>query len=517
MKPIRAAIYLRVSTVDQGRRGFSLAEQRRACLERARALAGPGPLAVDEFLDTAGGDLIERPELDRARRYVAERRPDFFICLDPDRFSRATYQAILVANEIEAAGTRLEFIQHDYQATSEGRLFFTLRVAIAEYEKAKILERTMRGKRGKMAEGGIPHGLSVYGYDFRSGKEQGSPLVPHPLEAAWVKRIFRWAAEEGLGSEGIARRLNELGVPAKRGGRWHRGVVADILRNPIYMGRLRLNRYDFTGLGSQQQLPPGRRTKRLTPVERPPSEWVEVAVPAILPDDLFLAVQRALRSRAAAWRPAASQRPPRLLSGLAVCPLCGGAMHYAWNSKGPHYLLRCSNRYGSAPRCTAKHQRASPVEEQVVHQVARWLLAEELLAAWEGQLPGGDGEEAALLAAQEQEARARQGRILAMLSKGLVDLEAAEGHLAGIRQQVEALAAERRKLQARLDDRPGGAAITVGSRLDLLLPSEWQHLLRLLLREVVVHPDRAVECRPQLSSRRVHDPGEGALQPAGER
>ncbi|MFZ5824153.1 MAG: recombinase family protein [Bacillota bacterium] len=264
---VTVALYLQVSTVDQGKRGFSIPEQRKACQEKAQTLARMiraeqcEPLSVKtyEFMDTAGGDLLERPELTRAREFVKESRPDYFICLDPDRSIRATYQAILIANEIEAAGTRLEFVQHDYQATSEGRLFFTPRVAIAEYEKAKILERTSRGKRGKMAAGGIPHRIRAYGYDFileaerqirqRDGEPDSGPLVPNPVEAAWVRQMFEWVVGEEIGSQMVAERLSQLAVPSKNGGAWRRHVVADILRSPIYIGQLRLNRWDFTGLG----------------------------------------------------------------------------------------------------------------------------------------------------------------------------------------------------------------------------------------------------------------------------
>ncbi len=526
-RPVRVAMYLRVSTADQGRRGFSIPEQRRACLEKAAALAraraattgGGAELETAEFVDTAGGDLLERPELEQARRYVAAARPDYFVCLDPDRFSRATHQAILVANEIEAAGTRLEFVQHDYQATSEGRLFFTLRVAIAEYEKAKIIERTSRGKRGKLAAGGIPHRIHVYGYDHRPGAPGDQALVPNPAEAAWVEQMFTWVAAERLGSQAVAERLNRLRVPAKNGGVWHRGVVAGILRNPIYVGQLRLNRYDFRGLGGQLQLPPARRSRKITPRLRPAAEWVTVAVPAILPRALFAQAQAVLQQvkRQGGTRLHPGRRG-HLLSGLATCGLCGGPMHYVWNNRLSCYLLRCANRYPSPRRaagpppaaCRQPHQRADRVEQHVWATIQRWLLDPELLQAererqWgdAGLAQGGPEQERTRLQQQMTLAKAAQARVLGLVGKGVVHPEVAAAQLAESSRHVAALEQE----YARL---PAAAAVADVALAPAPAPVHgcWQRWLaeldlpqrqtvvRMLLRAVRVLPGAVAEVVP---------------------
>jgi len=528
-RSVTAAIYLRVSTVDQGKRGFSLPEQRNACLEKARALAHSLESQVEnrlelstfEFVDTAGGDLIERPELTRAREFVRESRPDFFICLDPDRFSRATYQAILIANEIEAAGTRLEFVQHDYQATSEGRLFFTLRVAIAEYEKAKILERTSRGKRGKMAAGGIPHHIRAYGYDHISEAErqirqregEGDPgaLVPNPTEAAWVRQMFEWVVQEEIGSQMVAERLNHLAVPSKRGGAWRRHVVADILRNPIYLGQLRLNRWDFTGLGGQLHLPADKRTKKMTPKERPESEWVTVPVPPIIDPELFERTQATLENmkRRASTRISPGRRG-HLLSGLVTCGLCGGPVHYVWNNKIKGYLLRCANKYPLVrglkvplPVCRLPHIKAGPVEEKVWAKIKSWFVDPELLQAdleRQQAQPGGDQaevqEKLAVMAEQIEEAKTRQSRVLYLVTKGVVHPEVAEAQLGEIKRHLDALERQHESFGQRMAQSTKattGISRVVGmvrdmqedvlAEIDHMSPEERQTLVRMLVRQ----------------------------------
>jgi site-specific DNA recombinase len=543
-RTIKVAVYLRVSTVDQGKRGFSIPEQRKACLEKARALAKAveadslDPVLVEsyEFVDTAGGDLIERPELSNAREFVKESHPDYFICLDPDRFSRATYQAILIANEIEAAGTKLEFVQHDYQATSEGRLFFTLRVAIAEYEKAKIIERTSRGKRGKIAAGGIPHYIKAYGYDHiseperqlrqREGQPDPGTLVPNSTEAAWVRQMYEWVANEEVGSQTIAERLNEMAVPAKNGGPWRRGVVNDIIHNPIYIGQLRLNRFDFTGLGGQAHLPPEKRTKKLTGKLRPEEEWVTVSIPAILEPELWERAQAVLQSikRRSSTRISPGRRG-HFLSGLLTCGLCGAPVHYVWNNKINGYLVRCANRYPlvrglkeTPPTCSLPHIKASLIEAKVWYKLKTWFadpdLLEEDLARQQEEPSEHQVEiraKLAQLAEQLEEAKTRQSRVLYLVTKGVVHPEVAEAQLGEIKRHLDALEQQQEALKQMLGRTNQTAASIdryvgmvrdmqkeVLEEMDEMDLQQRQTLVRMLLKEVVIHSKDRAETVPAL-------------------
>lgn len=386
-----AVIYLRVSTEEQASRGYSLQNQREVCLERARALAAAREQQTGQrielqtliFIDAVSGELLERPELEKVRLFVKEHRPSYFICLDPDRFSRATYHAIMVANEIEAAGTKLEFVNHDYQSTPEGRLFFTLRVAIAEYEKAKVLERTASGRRRKIKEGGLPTGLFLYGFRYDRESEQVSL---DPVESAWVRQIFTWAAEP-VGCQTIANRLNEAGVRTKRGARWYRGTISKMLRQRAYIGEFIVNRLDAKGLGAQRNLPAVRRSKPLTAKPRPEEEWVTVPVPPIIPQELW---ETAQEHRADSRRRRESQSI-YLLSGLLTCGYCGGPVYYRPHKSLGHVLL-CGNRYPymrdlknpPTPCRSLPHQAVAPIENQVW---AGQYLADEARAS--AGLPAG--------------------------------------------------------------------------------------------------------------------------------
>jgi site-specific DNA recombinase len=521
------AIYLRVSTEDQARRGHSLPEQRQACLAKARELGAleerdrghPVHLQSAEFADSAGGDILERPELERLRAFVRQHRPSYLVCLDPDRFSRATYQAILVANEIEAAGTRLEFVQHDYQTTPEGRLFFTLRVAIAEYEKAKILERTARGRRGKINSGGLPTGLNMFGYTYDRDTDE---VTPHRDEAPWVVQIFQWAAA-GLGCQRIATRLNAAGVPTKRGGaRWYRGTVSKILDNSGYIGEIRANRYDCTGLGQLRNLPRERRNpakKPLTPRQRAPDEWVIVRIPPLIPRELWDTV-RALRTGAQTRR---AQHGAGLLSGVITCGRCGAAMHYLPRPYG--YILRCANRYPEGrdmkhtpPKCDMPHLRAGPIDDLAWARITEAFMDPDVIRRYHEERKSStvpDDSRGLLVAELDllqrrlQEQQRAQARLLAVVATGAVDPEVAAAQLQPYKEQAQQLRSELERLENRIKNidhaetgrerrierlqearnqyaEIGITQVDFRRRLERLLPAQRQELVRMLVSEVLV-------------------------------
>ncbi len=527
-----AVIYLRVSTEDQANRGYSLQNQREVCLERARTLATARERQTGQrvelqtviFTDAVSGELLERPELENVRAFVKEHRPAYFICLDPDRFSRATYHAIMVANEIEAAGTKLEFVNHDYQSTPEGRLFFTLRVAIAEYEKAKILERTASGRRRKIKEGGLPTGLFIYGYRYDRETEEVSL---DPVESAWVRQIFTWAAEP-VGCQTIATRLNDAGVRTKRGTRWYRGTVSKMLSQRAYIGEFVVNRLDAKGLGAQRNLPAARRSRPLTAKTRPAEEWVTIPIPAIIPQDLWDQVQ----AQRVDGRPRRASQGVYLLSGLLTCGYCNGPVYYRPHKSLGHVLV-CANRYpymrdlkNPLPPCRSlPHQAAGPIENQVWTLVQTWLTKPVHLLAYLQQRKQGQAaadvlealeREKALLEQQLEEKRLEQSRILAVVRTGALDAESAAAELRPLGQQIGHL----RETLAQLHDRVAAVHLAAKSHeqsmdrlqtlqqdlatqgnatkssLDALDLGRKQTPVRMLVERVVVYPRGLCDVHP---------------------
>lgn len=272
------AIYARVSTEEQAKHGFSIAAQIREC----QAFAGG---AVDLVFADEGvsGETLDRPALRQLRQSIEASEIKAVICLDPDRLSRKLLNQLVLTEEWEEEGVTLSFVHGDYSKTPEGNLFYALRGAISEFEKAKITERMCRGRKEKARQGRVLRDFQIYGYDFEPETEQ---LVRNEEEAQIVQEIFSlFLAPEpnGLSVSAIARLLTAKGVPTKRGAvKWHRQVVSQILQNRTYVGEFYQNKWDASGARIRL---------------RPKEEWILIPCPAIIDLVCFRQVQGRFSSR----------------------------------------------------------------------------------------------------------------------------------------------------------------------------------------------------------------------------
>lgn len=526
MRNVLVVRYRRVSTEDQKEKGYSLPEQTRLCDQRIAQIrdeleaAGESVnMQVVDFEDTMGGDILNRPVLEEMRRFVREHRPDYFVCLDPDRFSRSLVHSLLVKEEIEAVGTKLVFVQHNYDKSAEGKLFYALRGAIAEFEKAKILERTKRGMHGKLRQGKLPYHVAVYGYDFDKERDN---LVVNETEARWVRQIFEWATQ-GVGPLEIRTRLNDMGIPAKKGGPWYTSSIRLMLKNTTYIGEMRCNRYKWEGLSALMQLPKDKRDKPIRSSVRPESEWIIVPTPPLIDRELFDRVQgtfRTLKRRA--------KKGAGILSGLLTCGLCGGAVHYVAHKQYGH-LFRCINRYPSSretkvpmPKCSLPLVKASLIEDQVWDEVTAWILKpDRILEALRHQSNHADRDERLhrLRSAVESletaihAKRQEQANVIRNQTKGLLDDKVAEQLLGEAKAEIDRLTIQLQRASAELADvmkemdsvdqlaqrlTSISAQVQVGTELTKIaleetLPEHRQRIIRILVKEVTCLPDK--RCR----------------------
>lgn len=269
------AIYARVSTEEQAKHGFSIPAQIRECQDRIGTI--PALVFADEGVS---GETLQRPALEDLRQRIRNSQVRSVYCLDPDRLSRKLLHQLLLTEEWERQGVYLYFVNGEYSKTPEGNLFYALRGAISEFEKAKITERMCRGRLEKARQGRVLRDFQIYGYDFDPKEEQ---LIVNSEEGAIVRQIYAWflAPPSGMrGISGIARTLTEASVPTKRGAsRWHRQVVRQILGNRTYIGEFYQNKWDTSN-----------NRVRL----RPQGEWIFIPCPPIIEPRTFAEVQKVL-------------------------------------------------------------------------------------------------------------------------------------------------------------------------------------------------------------------------------
>ncbi len=527
-------VYLRVSTEEQAKKGHSLPEQQEACQAKAREIirqleAERGhkvDIQVREFVDSFGGDLLERPVLEEVRALVRTQRVTHLVCLDPDRFSRSLKWQLIVADEIEGRGTRLVFVQQEYNPDDMmSRAFFQFRGLMSEIDKAKILERTSRGKRGKVKSGRRPNGAAPYGY--RHIKETDELEIYEP-EARWVRAMFEWVETERIGIHLVAKRLNELGVTTRRGGdKWYRSTVREMLMNTSYAGEMTCYRRDTRGLGAIRRLPREKR-RALTPLIRPREEWATVPTPVIVDRRQFDEVQEILAGNPRRGRP----RCTGLLSKLARCGHCGGPMSYARSSDADRTYIRCIRKYAhhldyrpGTAICPMRHHRAERIEAEIWAQICRWLTEPGLLEEYrtsrsDASTVAGDQErldrrlatlEEQLGEKQREQLAVIQAQARRLISEDLADqqLEQLQRHV----ERVEAAIVDARLEQERIAlravqhretaERFGEAAREIVTEQETIqarlasLSRELRHELGVrLIRSVTIHQDGRWEMDP---------------------
>src|ERR671911_2207102 len=144
----RAILYARVSTDEQARSGYSLAQQ----LEALRAHCEREGYEVLEEVSDPGqsGASLERPGMDRVRDLVAAGGISVVLAQDRDRFTREPAYHYLLRREFEEHGAKLRALNDRGDESPEGELTDGILDQLAKYERAKTPERTRRGKLRKL-------------------------------------------------------------------------------------------------------------------------------------------------------------------------------------------------------------------------------------------------------------------------------------------------------------------------------------------------------------------------------
>src|SRR5712691_2470172 len=133
------------------------------------------------------------------------------------KIHKIRYNQARVSEEFDQAGIVLRIVtMPDGAKTPEAQLLSNVRGIIAEYERAKILERTARGRRGRAQAGHVPYGRRTFGYRYVKHGEKGAHYEVDPEEAALVQRIFRLCVTEGLSVYAIAERLTTEDIPTPK-------------------------------------------------------------------------------------------------------------------------------------------------------------------------------------------------------------------------------------------------------------------------------------------------------------
>lgn len=348
---VRAALYARVSTEKQ-REEATIDSQ---LFELKRQIASAGHTLVKEYIDDGySGAYLDRPALEELRAALKTDAFDAVYFLCADRIARDTIHQNIIIGELLYYKKRIIINGKDYEENPENRFALTVLGAVAEFERAKISERMMRGRLHRLRMGVLAsHGCIVYGYTYTKKTGTTAPaLVVNEEQAAVVRSIFEMYASGEHSTSGISRVLEERGVPAYKGGRtWDHGRIVKILKNHTYTGTRYFNTQTVVREVAGIDILGGTK-KRKQLAYRNRDEWIAVKVLPIVSQELFDKAQERLRVAASRYKKLPIQS---LLCGFVRCATCGRL--YASGYSQEKFRLRTggiSTRERGQYKCTRR-------------------------------------------------------------------------------------------------------------------------------------------------------------------
>ncbi|MDZ7370220.1 MAG: recombinase family protein [candidate division KSB1 bacterium] len=353
---MRTALYIRVSTEDQAREGYSIAAQK----SKLQAYCLSQGWEIEDFYidDGYSAKDLNRPEMKRMIKNIQKGLIDCVLVYRLDRLTRSVLDLYKLLEIFEKHNCKFKSATEVYDTTTAmGRMFITIVAALAQWERENIGERVKIGLYQKVKEGGWHGGRTPYGY--RQG-EEGDNLEIDEEEAKTVRLIYDLYLS-GKGDHRIAGILNRMGRRTRNGNEWTGKVIRDILQNPAYTGNIR-----YMG------------------------EVHQGFMPAIISREIFEQAQKSRESRR-------GKHPRRnastyLFSGVMKCGRCGAWMngkanYKVLNGKQFHYKLYvCINKITGA--CDMPLLNEADIESTLVQFLSQYrddAVSLEVAAAMEKQ------------------------------------------------------------------------------------------------------------------------------------
>ena len=220
-------LYMRVSTEDQAREGFSLPEQK----ERLEAYCKFKGFVIKDYYTDAGISAKTgnyRPEFERLKEDIKSKKINTIIALKQDRITRSIFDWEELMRFLEENDAYLDCVNDDINTTNaNGKMVSRILMSVSQQEIERTSERTKVGLAGAIKQGHIPHQAPL-GY-----KHDNKKLVIDHLTRDVVIRIFE-LYHKGMSYQKISTLFNKEQVLGKTN--WRDSSIVAILENEIYKG-----------------------------------------------------------------------------------------------------------------------------------------------------------------------------------------------------------------------------------------------------------------------------------------
>ena len=435
-----AALYSRVSTEDQVKRGQSIPDQKRILEKEAKKRGYRFRHYSDEALS---GGSTKRAAFMRMLSDIESGEISALGVYDLSRASRDMLDSLQLKKTIEEKGLDVFSIIDNIDLKSEsGERHYQMKSLSNEWYRKDAKKRATwkmwdMAKQGKFCGGQAPYGFEV----------KRKTLVINKAEA-WIVRIIYNKFEELRSRRGLVVWLNSRGYKTKKGEDWATGTIKRILTNPVYKGD---QTYGKRANGSTTYLPK--------------KDWYTAkgAYQRIIEDEQFARVQDLIKETSGTKKPS-KYNVVYVLSGLMRCE-CGGALSSytqpKYGGKKLYKYYKCHNAAskGTCPGNTINKEYIEEIVLKKVKEIARLQFEdEEANKVIERNKKEDPKEQLSRLRAHIRTLRKKKGKLLELHLDGQVD--------------KELLVKSLTKIQTELD--------TAEKQLDIMHPKEVRQRVNLL-------------------------------------
>ncbi len=309
---VRVALYARVSTEEQALHGFSIEAQLNVLRNYCKLY---NKKIVKEYVDRgiSGKSIAGRYELQQLLKDAESGEFDEVLVWKISRLARKVIDLLQMVEIFEKNDVVFRSFSENFETeTPMGKFALQMMGAVGELERNTIVDNVKLGMAQRSRQGRWNGGICL-GYKSEavdSSNKKDTRLVIVPEEATIVKKIFNMYAS-GKGLRAIANSLNKEGYKTKRGNTFDTASIKEIILNPLYVGKVRFNRYE--NWSERKRKGKGENVILADGVHEP-----------IITQELWDRVQAIQKSKAD--KPMKNYEGNYILTGLMKCPFCGATM-----------------------------------------------------------------------------------------------------------------------------------------------------------------------------------------------
>ena len=344
---MKTAIYVRVSTEEQAREGYSVSGQ----LEKLKAFCISQNWIVEDIYADEGISAkdTKRPELQRMLNDIKEDKIECVLVYRLDRLTRSVHDLYNMLEVFEENDCKFKSATEVYDTTTAmGRMFITIVAALAQWERENMGERISFGFEEKARQGKIPMTYSPFGFTLN---KKESKLYVNKKEARVIQIIFE-KYTNGLGGDRVAQYLNERGIYNKNGNKWNGLGIRRIIKSHLHKGD-----FSWNGVVYENTHEP------------------------IVSKEVWYKAQDLLKSRRKGVTYGKAVSSPFIFSGLIKCESCGTNLvgnYTAYQRKDGTQVrnnyYRC--RLKNTGECNSKYHSLSEkrFEKELLRIIKKWDL-----------------------------------------------------------------------------------------------------------------------------------------------